>query len=81
MVALVVRYGGDGGNSRGHQLARHPRVLKQSGHWKHLGRFTTMQKTFIHIAKQGTVRLYIAAEKEPQKCRACCTNVKSNGTI
>jgi hypothetical protein len=58
-----VRYGGDGGNSWGHQLARHPRVLKQSGHCKHLGRFTTMHKSFIHLAKQGTARLYLASEK------------------
>ncbi len=63
MVSLVVRYGGDGGNSWGHQLARHPRVLKQSGHCKHKGRFTTMHRTFIHLAKQGTVRLYLALEK------------------
>jgi hypothetical protein len=65
VVTFIVRYGGDGGNSWGHQLPRHPRVLKQSGHCKHLGRSTTMHKSFIHLAKKGTVRLYSASEKGP----------------
>ncbi len=63
-MAFVVRYGGYGRYSWGHQLARHPRVLKQSWHCKHLGRFNTMHKTVINPAKKGTVRLYIAAEKD-----------------
>jgi hypothetical protein len=57
MVAFVVRYGGYGGNSWGHQLARHPRVLKQSGHCKHLGRFTTTLQ--IWVSSVSNIRLHI----------------------
>jgi hypothetical protein len=66
VVAFVVRYGGDGGNSWGHQLPRHPRILKQSGHCKHLGRFTTMHNTFIRQQRKGTIRLYMASKKGPK---------------